>query len=310
MDSSQVTSRTVIRCYDLFDAAFSGGVEDFTDGKYFGNPNLPYIQAQANQAEWLLDQIHCTKGSTILDVGCGNGRILTAAQKRGAHAVGITISAQQVKRAQHKGLEVHLMNYQNIPKDWAGRFDGVIANGSIEHFVQVQDTLQGKQNNIYKTMFAIFQRILRPGGYLATTVLHFNQPPDPSVIIQGANKQQRGSTQYHFARVLLEDFGGWYPMRGQLQECAQGHFILEHSEDGTKDYHWTSEYWLARMKQQIPRNPKVWFVLLKKFARYPRATIGMLNDLLFSQSWMWQFRKQEDGNTPTTLFRDTWRRIE
>jgi len=308
MNYLQDTPKTVIRCYDLFDAAFSGGVEDFTDGKYFGDPTVPYMEAQANQAEWLLDQIHCTKGSTILDVGCGNGRILAAAQKRGVQGVGITISKQQVKRAKGKGLGVHLMNYQHIPEEWDGRFDGIIANGSVEHFVQVQDALNGKQNDIYKEMFAIFQRLLKPGGYLATTVLHFNQPIDPHRIILGARQQQRGSAQYHFTKILLEDFGGWYPMRGQLQECAQGYFTLEYGEDGTQDYHWTSEYWLARMKQQILSNPKVWLALLGKFMSHPHATAGMLNDLLFSQSWMWQFRVQENGMMPTTLFRDTWRK--
>ena len=42
-----------------------------------------------------------------------------------------------------------------------------IANGSIEHFVQVEDALEGKQDEIYKKMFQIFYRILKSGGYLA-----------------------------------------------------------------------------------------------------------------------------------------------
>jgi len=66
MDNIQSSSKTVIQCYDLLDAAISGGVDDFTDGKYFGDPNQSYKQAQINQAEWLLDQIKCAVNPLFL----------------------------------------------------------------------------------------------------------------------------------------------------------------------------------------------------------------------------------------------------
>ncbi len=310
MDNIQSSSKTVIQCYDLLDAAISGGVDDFTDGKYFGDPNQSYKQAQINQAEWLLDQIKCGQGSHILDVGCGNGRILSVAQKRGATAEGITISKQQIKVNKKRGLTAHLMNYINIPESWNERFDGIVANGSMEHFVQLVDVLKGKQDKIYQQMFQIFYRILKPGGYLVTTTIHFTKPIDSKEIIKSVKKQQRGSDNFHFAKVLIDDFGGWYPIEKQLQNNAENLFILECREDGTEDYHWTSEYWLTEIKKKILISPKVWLALLKKIFSKPKATISMLDNLIFSQSWMWQFRKQKDGTTPTKLYRDVWRRID
>ena len=301
--------KTVVRCYDLLDAAVAGGVDDFTDGKYFNNFRLPYKQAQENQAEWLLDQIRCKKDSLILDVGCGNGRILAAAKKRGAEAEGITISKKQIERNRNKGLSAYLMDYRNIPESWNNRFDGIIANGSIEHFVQVDDALEGKQDEIYKEMFRIFYRILKPGGYLATTVIHFNQPVDVKEILKGVKAYSRKSKNFHFTKVLLEDFGGWYPEDEQLQKNAKELFALEGREDGTKDYHWTSECWLSEMKRKIITSPKVWIALCKKIFRHPKRSLSMLDNLVFSQSWMWQFRKQ-NGSTPTKLFRDTWKRLD
>jgi len=286
----------------------AGGVEDFTDGKYSGNPSCSYEDAQRNQAEWLLDQIKCRKGSHILDIGCGNGRILKAARDRGAHAVGITISKQQIKRNKDKGLDAHLMNYRNIPQDWDHAFDGVIANGSVEHFVQVQDAIDGKQDRIYEEMFGICHRILRHGGYLATTMIHFNQPVDPHEICKGSRAHSRGSDDFHFAKVLQEDFGGWYPVEGQLKKCGSDYFDLEYHEDGTQDYHWTSEFWLSEMKRQTLVNPKVWTALLSKLRHKQRGTIGMLDNLIIAQSWMWQFRERENNGTPTKLFRDVWKR--
>lgn len=310
MENIQNTPKIVIQCYDLLDAAIYGGVDDFTDGKYFGNPKLPYEQAQKNQTEWLLDQIKCKNGSHILDIGCGNGRILQVAEKRGAKAEGITISKKQIKRNTQKGLTAYLMNYRNIPKSWNNRFDGIIANGSIEHFVQVKDALQKQQDKIYKEMFQIFHRILKPGGYLATTVIHFNQQIDAKKIIKGAKFYARGSSNYHFSKVLLEDFGGWYPTGKQLLNNAENLFVLKGREDGTDDYHWTSEYWLSEMKRKIIIRPSVWFALFKKIVIYPKACLSMLDNLIFSQSWMWQFRKKKNGNTPTKLFRDVWIRID
>ncbi len=309
MDNLKNVSKTVVNCYELFDAALAGGVEDFTDGKYFNNPGLPYQQAQKNQAEWLLDQIKCKKGSHILDVGCGNGRVLEAAEKRGAKAEGITISRQQVKRGSKKGLTTHLMDYRNLPESWNYRFDGIIANGSIEHFVQVEEALSGKQDEIYKEMFKIFHRLLKPGGYLATTVIHFNSPLDPKEIIENNNNRRSCSKEFHFTKVLLNDFGGWYPIGKQLQNNAQGSFLLESREDGTQDYYLTSEYWLSEMKKKIVTSPKVWVALLKIIFNKPKATLSMLNNLIISQSWMWQFRTL-NNETPTKLFRDVWRRID
>jgi len=298
----------VITCYDLLDAALAGGVEDFTEGKYYGNGRLSYFQAQKNQAEWLLDQIKCKKGSYILDVGCGNGRILEAAKNRGAHAIGITISKHQVGKCKKRKLRAVLMNYVNIPKGWNNRFDGIIANGSIEHFVQVKDALKNKQDKIYKEMFKVFHRILKPGGYLASTVIHFNQVPNPDEIIKGSKSFEKYSSNYHFFKILLEDFGGWYPVPKQLERCSAGLFKHLKQEDGTEDYRRTSEYWLSAMKKQICKNPKVWVALLGKLISKPKPTIRMLDNLIISQSWMWQFRKQK-GKTPTRLFRDVWEKI-
>lgn len=175
MSASNPISNTVVRCYDILDATVVGGVEDLTEGKYLGNEDLPYEKAHENKAEWLLDKIGCKEGSVILDVGCGNGRLLQAAKDRGAHPVGITISPQQVARGIEKGLDVRLIDFRLVPEDWGGRFDGVIANGFIEHFVQVVDAANHRQEKIYKEMFETFHRILKPGGGLATAAIHWNK---------------------------------------------------------------------------------------------------------------------------------------
>ncbi len=158
-------------------------------------------------------------------------------------------------------------------------------------------------------MFEICHRILKPQGYFATTIIHFNQFVDPYEIITGSKAHMRGSDDFHFAKVLMDDFGGWYPIDDQLQKCAHTTFTLKLRQEGTEDYHWTSEYWLKKIRQEI-QNPRMWIQLLEKAIVHPQKTISMLDNLICAQSWMWQFRKRSRSHdTPTKLFRDVWQKI-
>jgi len=294
----------------MLDVAVHGGITDFTDGRYEGESSRGYDEAQARQAEWLLDKINCKRGSFVLDIGCGYGRILESAEERGAKAKGITLSGYQQKRCQKNDLDVDVMDYKEIPEDWRGLFDGAIANGSLEHFVQVKDALEGRQDELYREMFKIVHETLEEGGKFATTAIHFNQEVDPREISCGSKMFDKNSDNAHFSRILFENLGGWYPAGNQLERCAEGLFNLEEREDGSEDYNLTSEYWLRAIKKSLKRNPIVWGSIAGKFVRNPKAAWGMLDTWFFSQSWMWQFRQKEDGSRPTVLYRDVWKRVD
>lgn len=286
------------------------GTVDYTDGKYFGDykkDRESYLRAQAAQTDYLLGQVCCTAGSRLLDIGCGNGRILEAAKRRGADAVGITISPPQVPYGTSRGLDVRLMDYRNIPAEWDGTFSCIIANGSLEHFVQVADAVADRTDIIYRNMFAICRRLVKPGCRFATTAIHFREENqvDPMAISRGPQSFTKGSDEYHFALLFLNAFGDWYPEPGQLARCAEGLFRLVEEEDGTGDYHATSEYWL-RCSFRLFTNPRVVWFIARQFMKNRQAAWDMLRCLLIDQSWMWQFRGQ---NPPTRLYRHTWEAV-
>jgi cyclopropane-fatty-acyl-phospholipid synthase len=302
-------ARTVQTCYDVLDLCLAGGVHDFTDGKYVDDRNdrSAYLAAQHRQAEFLLGQILCGPGSRILDIGCGYGRILEHAARRGAQATGITISRPQVAYCQSRGLTVDELNYLDIFRDagrnWSGLFDGLVANGSLEHFAQVEDAVAGRVDEVYDEMFAICRRLLGDGGRFATTAIHFRKPGQftPQKIIGGPRGLRTGSDEYHYAS-LTQCFGGWNPEPGQLERCAAPYFELVAEEDGTHDYHLTSEYWLRRLEWSLAFQPRVWWKLARMGWRHPRPLAAMLRCLAWDQSWAWQFRPP----APMQLWRHTW----
>lgn len=332
--STQLQTRTrtaapvVERCYDLLTVAQACGVTDLTDGKYVDerNDRAAYLAAQDRQAEYLLGQVQCGPGTRLLDIGCGYGRMLEHAGRRGANAIGITISPPQVAAGRDRSLDVRELNYrdifaephplssrrfsnnvvssdQSIESPWEHAFDAIVANGSLEHFVQVRDALMGLTDEIYEEFFATCRRLLADGGRLVTTAIHFREPGqfDPEIIERGHHALPRGSDEYQFA-MLVDLFGGWYPEPHQLERCASSYFDLETEEDGTRDYHLTSEHWLQQFKHRLRSSPRLWAAMGRQFWRRPQAAWAMLQLQLVDQAWAWQFRPP----APMQLWRQTW----
>jgi cyclopropane fatty-acyl-phospholipid synthase-like methyltransferase len=308
--SPRVGTQAVKSCYDVLDLCRACGVSDFTDGKYIDDRNdrTAYLDAQRRQAEFLLDQIDCLSGSRILDIGCGYGRILAAAGARGAQAVGITISPPQMANCCGRGLDVRLRNYRELfvegdSPEWSGAFDGLVANGSLEHFVQAEDAAAGEADSLYTEFFDICRRLLRPGGKLATTAIHlrYEGQINPADVLTGPDSLPQGSLNYHFAN-LHRSFGGWYPAPGQLDRCAAGSFDLIAVEDGTHDYDLTSLYWMRRIRNRLLADPRVWLEALRSLWRHPRESWWMLKCQHWDRSWNYQFRPP----APFLLLRQTW----
>jgi cyclopropane fatty-acyl-phospholipid synthase-like methyltransferase len=314
------TSPAVRTCYDLLTVVPACGLIDLTDGKYTDerNDRAAYLAAQERQAEYLLNQVHCGRGTRLLDIGCGYGRILEQAARRGAQPIGITISPPQVVADSARGLDVRELNYRHIFCDsnppptppykggetgWDHAFDAIVANGSLEHFVQLADAVAGRIDEVYEEMFAICRRLLVDGGRFVTTAIHFREAGqfDAKEIARGHRAHPRGSAAYQYA-MLVELFGGWYPEPGQLARCAQPYFELTEEEDGTHDYYLTSEHWQRRFYRSLTYSPRLWWALARQFWQRPRAAWGMFKLQILDQSWPWQFRPP----APMQLLRQTW----
>jgi cyclopropane fatty-acyl-phospholipid synthase-like methyltransferase len=205
-------------------------------------------------------------------------------------------------------LNVRLRDYKRLGPEWDGRFDAVIANGSLEHFAQPADAAAGRDDEIYHHLFATVHRLLdpdTPGARFVTTAIHFRNRPDPRDLMQPPSAFAWGSEAFHWSR-LAHSFGGWYPVRGQLEACAAGYFELIHEEDGTEDYRRTSEAWLSGARERL-WSARVFLAALLSLAHRPVQTVLLLRCLLGSESWNWQFRGHP---SPALLLRQTWERVD
>jgi ubiquinone/menaquinone biosynthesis C-methylase UbiE len=98
-------------------------------------------------------------GSKVLDVATGAGYVAAAAHGRGAEVIGLDFSEQQVGLARkiYPGIEFRQGDAENLPFE-AGRFDAVVMGLCLL-------PLPNAERGIAEAL-----RLLRPGGYFASTV--------------------------------------------------------------------------------------------------------------------------------------------
>jgi 2-polyprenyl-3-methyl-5-hydroxy-6-metoxy-1,4-benzoquinol methylase len=296
-------------CYTLVHAAEAVGIRDLADGEYVpGDTTLE--EGIERQLNYLLDEVGCTRsGFRLLEIGCGYGHLLQLAKARGAQAVGVNVSQEQADFCNAHGVKVFCCTYRDLLNAhvWHGQFDGVIANGSLEHWVQPEDVIAGRMNSIYHESFGIAHRALdpeTPEARYVTTAIHVKREAHPEDLLMPWWRHRRGSDRRHYS-LLHHWMGGWYPVDGQLAECAVPYFSLQCEVDGSAGYKTANDYRMARMMRGWYTNPKMVWRILRALARYPRVTGTMLQCYFVEKSWDWQFW----GDDPCMkLLRHTWRR--
>lgn len=305
------TPKLVKNCYTLMHAIEALGIVDLADGEYLPTDKT-LEEGITRQLNYLLDEVGCNRpGFRLLEIGCGYGSLLREAKKRGARAVGVNIASDQVKYINDNGLQAYCCNYRDLleEKEWQGKFDGVIANGSLEHWVQPEDVLAGRMNAIYNESFAIAHKALDPRvpeARYVTTAIHFKHETKPEWLLTPWHRLPKGSYQRHLS-LVHHWMGGWYPFEGQLEKCAKPYFSLEKEVDGTLGYKIANDYRMARFLRGFYTNPKYVWRIARSLVPYPHQTITALTCHFVDKSWDWQFQGEDP---PTKLLRHTWKRNE
>lgn len=237
--------------YSLIDRVFRlslGELADFSGALYDGDFSLTLEAAQRRKHEYIGEQIGIAAGRRVLDLGCGWGPLLDFVRERGADGVGVTLSSAQAAACRRHGLDVHLHDALTVTRDTFGSFDAVASLGAFEHFCSKDQHDAGRQEEIYRDLFANVAGLLPQRGrfYLQTMVFGRRMLPYEDVHIE----DPRDSDSFHIA-LLARQFPGSFLPSGpeQIVRCAQPHFTLVESSSGRLDYIQTIAEWRRRFAE-------------------------------------------------------------
>jgi cyclopropane-fatty-acyl-phospholipid synthase len=234
--------------YSLIDRMFRlslGEVADFSGAKYDGDFTLTLEQAQRRKHEYVAEQLGVGPGRRVLDLGCGWGGLLDFVRERGGEGVGVTLSSAQAESCRRHGLDVHLVDVRRIEP---ATFDAVASLGAFEHFCSPEDYEAGRQEDVYRELFANTATVLPDEGrfYLQTMVFGPNMIDPGRVSIDAP----RDSDEWYLALMQHQFPGSFLPFgKEQIVRTAEPHFRLVESSSGRLDYIETIKQWRARFAE-------------------------------------------------------------
>jgi cyclopropane-fatty-acyl-phospholipid synthase len=234
-----------------------GELADFSGAKYDGDFSLSLEQAQRRKHDYVAEQIGIGPGRRVLDLGCGWGPLLDYVRRCGGVGVGVTLSTAQRAACRRHGLDVHLIDARELSRESFGGFDAVASLGAFEHFCSPDDYQAGRQDEIYRGLFARVAELLPDAGrfYLQTMVFGRNMIPRDRLDLEALRAlPPRGSDEWYIALLGRQFPGSWLPFgQQQVVECADPHFRLVSSMSGRLDYIETIRQWNARIGARTPR---------------------------------------------------------
>lgn len=190
---------------------------------YFERETDTLEQAQRNKVNHILYKLDPKPGRTLLDIGCGWGTlILTAAEKFGLKATGITLSQEQYNYVQSQIKAKHLEDKVNVLltdyREVKTTYDYVTSVGMFEHV--------GKENlGLY---FQKVKALLVPNGH---------------ALIHGITGQHEGAGVDPFLNKYIFP-GGYIPnMVENLQHIMDAGLQLSDLEPLRRHYQKTLELW-------------------------------------------------------------------
>jgi len=238
--------------YSLIDRIFRlslGEMADFSGAKYDGDFSLTLEEAQRRKHDYIASEIGIEPGRRVLDLGCGWGPLLNYVRERGATGLGVTLSSAQAEACRRNGLDVHICDARSVGADAFGPFDAVASLGAFEHFCSVEDYEAGRQDEVYRSLFANWATVLPAGGrlYLQTMVFGRNMIPIEEVSIDAP----RDSDGWIMALMGRQFPGSWLPFGSeQVVRAAQPEFRLVSKVSGRLDYIETIKQWRTRFAER------------------------------------------------------------
>ena len=237
--------------YSLIDRIFRlslGELADFSGAKYDGDFSLSLEEAQRRKHQYVAEQIGIGPGRRVLDLGCGWGPLLNFIRERGGDGIGITLSSAQAEACRRHGLDARLADAKAVDRDGFGGFDAIASLGAFEHFCSPDEYFAGRQEDVYRDLFARVAGLLPDHGrfYLQTMVFGRKMIPPEEADIEAP----RDSDAWYLALMQRQFPGSFLPFgQEQIIRTAEPQFRLVASSSGRLDYIETIAQWRKRFAE-------------------------------------------------------------
>ncbi len=199
---------------------------------YFKSEQDTLETAQAQKFDYICRKLRLSEGERLLDLGCGwGGLILHAARHYGVHAIGITLSEQQLtlaqKRISEAGIGSHcdakLLDYRDAHH--LGGVDKLVSVGMVEHV---------GESALPEYFWSAF-RLLKPGGvFLNHGIGRTGNRPRPDAPT--------------FTDVYVFPDADLVPISTTLRYAEESGFELRDLESLREHYFLTLCQWLRRLE--------------------------------------------------------------
>lgn len=199
---------------------------------YFARPDQDIHEAQERKLDYICRKLRLQPGERLIDIGCGwGGLIVFAAKHYGVDATGVSLSNQQIQRAnqeiQRQGLadrcRAVYCHYRDIPE--TERFDKAVSVGFIEHVGEA----------MLPVYFSKVWRLLKEQG------LYLNH----GITMKPFTKEELWKP---FALKYVFPDGELVPITNTLHELAKVGFEIRDVESLREHYSFTLERWLERLE--------------------------------------------------------------
>ncbi len=203
---------------------------------YFETPDQTLEQAQLAKIDYLLKKLRLAPGERLLDIGCGWGAlVIRAAERFGAHALGITLSepqrAEAVRRIAAARVDgrasVEVRDYRELGGQ---TFDKVVSVGMVEHVGR------SRLAEYFKAAYAA----VRPGGLFLNHGIADQTP------------QRKGYLGGFIDRYVFPD-GELVPISEGLDVAERAGFEVRDVESLREHYALTLRHWVANLERNAQR---------------------------------------------------------
>ena len=245
--NQQTRSRALKVGKDVYDlgndlyCAFLDKLLNYTCGYWKNATTLD--EAQEAKLDLVCKKIGLEPGMNVLEFGCGWGGFAKyAAEKYGAHVVGVSISREHLAFAQEvcRGLPVDL-RFQDY-REVQGRFDAIISIGMLEHV--------GYKN--YPTYMQVVDRCLKKDGVALIHAIGSNQT---------TTMGEPWSNKYIFPNGML-------PSIAQLGSAFEPNFVMEDWHNFGPHYDKTLMAWNVKFEQAWPALKEKYGERFRRMWRY------------------------------------------